>query len=256
MLLRKNADTGIKNNAGQTAQDAAVQHNFPAIALLVQNYPAKEKDCYVTRYLSKSGEMLPHDDTNGLPQLLVNQFVTFAHFDLERTKKMLGQVPGLLLTRSAWNELPVEGCAHLGFEAIVNFLLDKGAPLSICTALMLGMTGTVKKMFADEPANLYARGAHDYPLFWYTAIGKPKIDLAEMLLAKGADVNQNIRGHSALYECAFRGHAEMAEYLIEKGADARMRSLSGFMTGTPFEIATRRKHDNVLAVLKKYGVNE
>jgi ankyrin repeat protein len=56
-----------------------------------------------------------------------------------------------------------------------------------------------------------------------------------------------------LSECAARGHSELAEFLIQKGADVNMRSKSVFLTGTPLEIATQRKRDSMISLLKKYG---
>jgi ankyrin repeat protein len=253
MLLRKGADITAKKVDGKTPVNLAADNS---IKQLLSNNRDEKKDYYITRYQAKDGSQITRDDTYGLPYILINDFVTTAHFDPEKTKRMLKQIPDLLYARASWDEIAVEGCTHLGNEQLAQFLLDAGSPLSVCTATMFGLTNEVKDMIDKNPYTINDRGPHDFPLIWYTAIGKQKLDIAEYLIGKGIDVNANIRGRSALSECARRGHAELTELLIQKGADLNMVSVSSFFPGTPIQIAKSRKQDKVVAVLRKYKANE
>jgi ankyrin repeat protein len=253
MLLRKHADITVKNNDGKTPADCNTGKNRASISKLIQSSNEFNQDWYVTRYSKEDRKLTTVDDTFGLPYSLINDFVSLAHFNLEKTKEWLNRIPDLLLARASWDELAIEGCSHIGIEPVVKYLLDKGAPFSVCTAMMLGESATVKDLLQKDKRILNDRGPHDFPLIWYTAIGKPKPELAELLLKDGADVNANIRGRFILSECALRGHAELAEFLCSKGADVNMRSVSSFMPGTPLEIAKRRNNTKVADVLIKYG---
>lgn len=256
MLLRKKADTSNKNKEGKTAENFFSASTPDKIKQLFNQNTDAKKDLYITRFNTKAGTVITRDDTYGLPYILVNEFVTSAHFNIEKTKKLLKQIPDLLLARATWDEIGVEGCTHLGNEPLCNFLLDAGSPLSICGLTMLGFEEQVKDLIKSNPLTINDRGPHDFPLIWYTAIGKPKPGIAEFLIANGADVNANIRGRSVLSECARRGHAELTELLIQNGADVNMVSISSFMGGTPLQIAKAWKSDNVITVLKKYGAKE
>ncbi len=256
MLLRKRANKSNKNKEGKTGENIFTASTSDEIKQLFRQDSDAKRDFYITRFNSKDGTKISRDDTYGLPFLLINDFVTNAHFNIEKTRRLLKQIPDLLFARATWDEIGVEGCTHLGNEPLCNFLLDAGSPLSVCGATMLGLEQQVKNLIESNPLIINDRGPHDFPLIWYTAIGKPKPYLAEFLIAKGSDVNANIRGRSVLSECAKRGHAELTELLIQKGADANMVSISSFMGGTPLQIAKNWKSDNVVAVLKKYGAKE
>ncbi len=256
MLLRKRADVSLMNKEGRTAENMFAASTPDKIKQFFRQNKNAKKDLYITRFNTKDGTKISRDDTYGLPYILINDFVTNAHFNIEKTKKLLKQIPDLLLARATWDEIGVEGCTHLGNEALCNFLLDSGSPLSICGATMLGFEQQVKTLIKNNPLTINDRGPHDFPLIWYTAIGKPKPHIAEFLISQGADINANIRGRSVLSECARRNHAELTELLVQKGADINMLSVSSFLTGTPLQVAKDWKSDNVVSVLKKYGAKE
>jgi uncharacterized protein len=254
MLLRKNADTTVKDKDGKTPLDyTQSSSNGQAIRKLIQSSNEFTKDLYVTRYLSGDKNIRGTDDTYGLPYVLINEFVGAAHFNVEKTKASLARIPDLLLVRATWDELAVEACNHTGVEPLVKFLLDKGAPFSICTAAMLGETATVKGLLQKDKRIINDRGPHDFPLIWYAAIGKPKLDMGEVLLNAGIDINANIMGRSVLGVCASNGCIELTEFFCSKGADVNMRSYWSFTPGTPLEIARKKNNDKVAEILVKYG---
>lgn len=85
----------------------------------------------------------------------------------------------------------------------------------------------------------------------HSAAAARKQRTVEWLVEYGADVNATQHGGwTALHEAARQGNAEMAEYLLSKGADAAIRSEDG---KAPADLADEKSHQQVLAVLKAHA---
>jgi ankyrin repeat protein len=253
LLLRKGADPGARNSAGKTALDLAFDSKRDAVVQLLRNPSAVKADHQAKRYsVTRTGApfQLAQPD---LPQSWINEFVINAHFNFERVKQMLGHSADLLNGRPTWNELAVEAAAHMGNEAICAFLLDRGAPYSLCTAAMSGDTAAAKKYLAEDPVRVRERGAHDFPLLWYPIFGEEHVETAEALIAAGADPRDGIRGVTALHVAAQRGQSKMAELLVAKGANPAERAPNP--TGallTAAEFAENAKHAELAAFLRQH----
>ena len=85
-------------------------------------------------------------------------------------------------------------------------------------------------------------------------------DVAELLIAKGADVNakESGLGTAPLHRAAFRGHEAIVELLIAEGADVNAKiKLGGLKGQTPLDIATHPDNPNASAetadLLRKHG---
>lgn len=204
------------------------------------------------RYLL-DGKLVDRDDTYGLPVPLVNQFVGVSHVDLERVRKLHKLVPVLVNVRATFDEMPVEAAAHVGNLPIVRYLLEAGAPLSTCTAVVMGETALVRRMVAADARVLHERGAHDQGLMHYTAFADPRIDIAELLISSGIDVDQRGLGQTALHFAARRGHVELAELLLAKGADLNSVSTSRIAAGTPLALAMKAKQVKMVEFLRSRG---
>ena len=90
------------------------------------------------------------------------------------------------------------------------------------------------------------------------AVGGHK-DVAELLIAHGADVNANCAragggrfGGTPLHEAVFGGHKDVAELLISKGADINAKQSGGL---TPLDVAAFKGHINVVELLIARGAD-
>jgi ankyrin repeat protein len=182
-------------------------------------------------------------------QELVDQFVGAAHGDLGTVKALLAQNPALLNRSASWGEVALGAAAQTGSIAIAEHLLAQGAPLDICTAAMLGRGETVAAMLPDEAGGANATGAHGIPLLYHAVIGG-HAEIAEMLLAQGADVNAGAGGSPALHGAVMFGRADMAEWLLHHGAEP---NILNYEQQIPVAAALARDKPEMAALLRAHG---
>src|SRR5512139_2089530 len=114
----------------------------------------------------------------------IEAFIVAAHGNLPRVREMLILHPGLLNARHYWtetdSETAIQAAAQTGSVPVVEYLLERGAPLEICTAAMLGRKDVVQHMLDEDPGLIAARGAHGIPLMPHAALSG-NVELAKML---------------------------------------------------------------------------
>ena len=161
-----------------------------------------------------------------LDQSLVEECVGSAHGDLARVRDLVERHPALVNARAPWNETPIEAATQLGRKDIIDFLLSKGAPLDFFTACVLGRRDVVAAELASDAARARSRGVHDLPALYFAAIGgQPEI--ADLLHAQGADVNDAVQGAAPIHGAIMGGSEEMIHWLLERGADPSLRDYQG-----------------------------
>lgn len=180
-------------------------------------------------------------------QELIDELVGSAHGNLARVQEILTEHPELVNASARWSETPIEAAAQMGREDIVAFLLELGAPLDICTAAMLGRVDDLRQALRADPGLVQARGAHDIPLLYYPMIHGRR-EVAELLVAHGADVNAGDGVLTPLHGVALFDRPDMARWLLDNGAFAGLTDLNG---KTPGQVARERGHREVLAILEE-----
>jgi hypothetical protein len=108
-------------------------------------------------------------------RLLVQDFVIYAHSELDMVKKLLEKEPALLNATMDWGhgdwETGLGGASHMGRHDIVEFLLDRGARIDIFCAAMMGQLDAVKSFLKLEPKLIDAKGPHGFSLHFHAQVG-------------------------------------------------------------------------------------
>jgi ankyrin repeat protein len=174
--------------------------------------------------------MLMNDETEPvtaeLDQSIVDECVGNAHGDLDKVRELVERHPEVVNARATWNETPVEAAAQLGRKDIIEYLLGRGAPIDLFTACVLGRRDVVEAELAADPGRARARGVHDLPALYFAAIGAHP-DVAELLVARGADVNDAAQSAAPIHGAVMGGSPEMVAWLVRRGADPSLPDFQG-----------------------------
>ncbi len=250
MLIHRGAKADVQDAAGKTPLDVATGD---AIAVL-QRASSIERVHFERRYTQDAhGNPMIREDTSGIPQELINQFTTVAHFDFEKVKQLQKLCPALVMARATWDELAIEAAAHMGLTPMAQFLADRGASVSTCTATLLGAQSLVKRLVTEDRGCLRERGAHDIGLLAYTAYGNQQVEIAEFLLGAGADVHSRSLGQTTLHIAAGKGHLDLARLFLDHGADVNAVAKVRGAPVTPLAFAVQAKHEKMAELLKERG---
>ncbi len=108
-------------------------------------------------------------------RLLVQDFVIFAHSDLDMVKKLLDREPGLINAMVDWGggdwETALGGASHMGRRDIVEFLLERKARIDIFCAAMMGQLEAVRAFLTLQPNLIDTRGPHGFTLHFHASVG-------------------------------------------------------------------------------------
>ncbi len=106
---------------------------------------------------------------------LVQDFVIFAHSELDMTRKLLDHEPALLNAAVDWGggdwETGLGGASHMGRRDIVELLLGRGARIDLFCAAMMGQLDAVKAFLTLQPKLIDARGPHGFSLHFHAQVG-------------------------------------------------------------------------------------
>ncbi len=111
---------------------------------------------------------------------LVEDFVIYAHSDLDMTKKLLEREPMLINAMMDWGggdwETALGGASHMGRKDIVGFLLEKGARIDIFCATMMGQLEAVRSFLTLQPKLIDSRGPHGFNLHFHAQLAGNEAD--------------------------------------------------------------------------------
>jgi ankyrin repeat protein len=199
------------------------------------------------------GRPYTQENLDGLPQDFINEFARLAHFDVERVKHLHKLAPALVYARATWDESAIEAASHMGLTPLARYLADHGAPVSTCTATLLGLRPRVEALVNVDPACVRERGAHDLPLMAYTAYGEEHYEIADFLLNAGANLHARAFGQTILHLAAGKGYLRLAETLLTHGADINAIAKVRGTDATPAAMAGAARQAKMSEFLKSRG---
>ncbi len=182
-----------------------------------------------------------------LSQDIIDEFVSVAHGDFERVKLLLNKYPGLVHERASWNEMGIEAAAQTGQLEIIEYLLAAGATLDICTAAVLGQKDQVEAFLSTDPGLVNAIGAHGIPLLYFPVI-MGYMEITQLVLAHGADVNAGQGGNTALHGAVLFNQPGMVSWLLSQGA---AYDPLDYNNKTPLDLAVEKGSEEIIALLRK-----
>lgn len=189
------------------------------------------------------------------PQLapeIVKEFVVAGHANAPRVKEMLAANPALIHAAWDWGngdfECALNGASHVGRQDVALLLLENGARLDAPAAAMLGETEVIKAFLRLTPNAANTRGAHGFSLLYHAAY-PGSVEIAELLSphlkTRAKDCNM------ALQPASMAGNVDFVAWLLKNGVDNP--NSKNFQGKTPLDLATERKHEKVIALLKDAG---
>lgn len=220
LAVRKGADVAARDARGRTARELAAELGWEEGLRLLAAHAELPRDCRASRFArDANGEPVRWIDLSDVPQELQSEVTSSSHANLARVRELVGADARLVFSISTDDELAIEACAHIGTRDIIRYHLDRGAPFSLPTAVSLGDLEAARSMLERDPRLVNERGAHDFPVMWYVALGGGPLEMAELLLAHGVPPDQESLGNTALHWCVVRGELDLMRLLLEAGAD-------------------------------------
>jgi ankyrin repeat protein len=177
-----------------------------------------------------------HKEDTGMKDEFVAFLTACKQGDADTVRAMLAKDPALAARRDASGEPPIVAALYSGQTAIVDLLVDAGAPLDLFTAAALGRVDAIQASLDADPGGVHGRSFDGWTALHLAAFfGHPPA--AALLLERGADVNAratNSIGNTPLHAAVAGGRVESALALIEAGADVNAADGGGH---TPLHIA-------------------
>ncbi len=183
---------------------------------------------------------------------------------LDAVRRMLKETPNLINARDYRDYTPLQ-CASLIYgaceeaEAVMDYLLARGAEVDILTASHFGMLGVVQDLLEDNSSRATATDGDGLtPLHW---VVRPRrgskssfVRITELLIQHGADVNAHGEAHgnwTPMHTLAeWAGFNEQADLLLEAGAEINAETDRGW---TPLDFAIDRDRKSMVEHLRPKG---
>ena len=282
LVLRKGGDPHATDDAGRTPLAVAEAAGHAGVVALLREPSSVQRDHRTSRFayhadgsayradgpiparggtapdpVASSGVDTPSPGLrrfSGIDPRLQSRVVGVSHGNEDATRDLVASDPELAHSISYVDEAAVEAAAHTGRRPIVSYLLENGAPYSLPTATTMGDIEWARTLLDEDPLRVFERGAHDFPLMWYPAIGGGSVAMAELLLEYGADIEQEHTGTTALHFAVRGGQAELVAFLLERGADPDAIGRRFRREGeTPLDHATARDRPEIAEALRAAG---
>jgi cytohesin len=267
-IIEEGADVDSKDGEGRTPLFfAALGGNRQVVEFLVEkgadiNAKRSERDRPILHTIARHGdkdivELLISKGANvnatankgAATNTPLDNAVRFGHFEAMAVLLAHGANPD---ARGYCNVMPLHRAAQMGRTDLAGLLLDHGANVNIkggsieITPLHWAATrAEVAEFLIAKGADVNAKDKNLVTPLHRAASGNG-LRVAEILIAKGADVNaKDSRGRTPLHDAAGRGNDQMVELLITAGAQVDVKADTG---ATPLYLAASGTKDSKEAV--------
>lgn len=178
-----------------------------------------------------------------LTQEQIREFVLAAHGNFAKVQELLEKDGRYLNARfHDFDENGLEAASHVGNRAIAEYLLGKGAPLTICAAAMLGRLADVQAFLEADPTLANSAGSHGISLLYHAAqCGDTAV--TDLLIAHGNTQDPSHPLHGAVAH----NRPEMVRWLLARGAD---REGKNWQEKTPLQVAQEGQFSEIIALLE------
>ena len=153
-------------------QFATLAASLTAGVAVAQDKPGPQEKPFARDY--EAPGFTPSWKNPQINRLMVQDFVIFAHADLEMTKALLEKEPMLINAVMDWGngdwESALGGASHMGRRDIVEYLLEKGARMDVFCATMMGQLEAVRQMLTLQPKLIDSRGPHGFTLHFHAQL--------------------------------------------------------------------------------------
>lgn len=173
--------------------------------------------------INSAGELLSQAEqlAEQLQRLKGEMFAAVKAKDIEGVKTLLDHDPNLLRMWSEGGDTPILLSAYYGAQEVTRLLLERGVELNLFEAAAVGEVECVQHLLDADPTLINAY-SHD--------------------------------GWTPLHLASFFGHREVAQFLLQRGADmaARSRNATG---NRPLHAALAGRRFDIARLLVRHGSN-
>ena len=284
-LIANGADPGRKNEAGATPLDGAAENSHSAVVDLLRSkgtpvtihLAVQLGQIEAVRALVQGGaHLVEAHDSNGRTPLhwaarkghrqvaafLISKGANVNARDEDEASPLHGchrdVIPVLIAkgadleAKEAHGFTPLQWAIRRSRRAAAQLLVRQGAQVDILSAAYLGMADRVAAILKTSPS-LATGQRWDEKTLLHVAAERGHRDVAEILIANGADVRSRAIGHETPLCLAVKhGHHDVAELLIDKGTDVNSRAIA---YGTVLNLAAYLGHERVAQVLVAKGAD-
>lgn len=174
--------------------------------------------------------------------------------DLAGVQAALAEDPGLLNATNEAGQSALLLAKYYRQEKIAGYLLSLGPALDVFNASAAGQTGAALQQIERDPALLESHSGDGWtPLHLAAFFGHR--DLANALLDRGADINSrstNAMKNTPLHAAAAGGHTPLVEFLLKQGADPNATQEGGW---TALHSAAQAGNREMVETLVAHGAN-
>ena len=174
--------------------------------------------------------------------------------DATTVKALLDAEPALATTKNEQSQSPIITAIYNQRKEIRDLLLARGVPLEIHEAAAAGRLDRVKQFVEKDLSLAKSYSPDGFPVLGLATVFGHR-NVAEYLLEKGADVNavsKNATGYTALTGAVASGKKDLVAFLLARGANADHRYGPGY---SPLVEAAANGHLEIVRMLLDHGAD-